>query len=138
QKELQNHFLLLKENKIKKIKTAIRFFISFPIFRLNNEFSYNRREKYWLNSRYEIVLYDTSPKLIEKYTCLKYNRFTQMRLNEFKEDIWADKCHHLQAYILDKFNVTITNKNFQHWNGGVFLFDGQAHEFLKAWFDKTM
>lgn len=138
QKELQNHFLILNKNKFKKLTTAIRFLISYPFFRLNKEFTYDRRKKQWLNSKGDIVLYDVNPKLIEQDSGLRYNRLSQVWMNEYKENIWADKCHHLGDYILSKFETEIKNKSFQHWNGGVFLFDDQSHDFLEAWFSKTM
>jgi hypothetical protein len=138
QNELLNHFSLLKKNKIKKIIKAFRFFMSYPIFKLNNEFFYDRCKKYWRNSKGQIVLYYVNPKLIEKDSGLIYNHRTQKWFNEYDEDIWAGKCNHLQEHILEKFKITVSNESFQHWNGGVFLFNDQSHEFLKAWFDKTM
>jgi hypothetical protein len=32
----------------------------------------------------------------------------------------------------------VNNKNWQHWNGGVFLFDDSSNLFLDAWHNKTM
>lgn len=136
--KLQGHFEIINKTLISRLKVAFRFFMSYPTFKLNDEFSYNRKEKYWKNKLEEIVLYNINPKKIEKETGLKYNKFTHTWLNQDKENIWADTCHHLKEFIHNKFNIDVKTKNFQHWNGGVFLFDDTSHDFLEAWFSKTM
>ena len=54
------------------------------------------------------------------------------------EDIWYDECNHLTEYINNTFNIDVRTKNWQHWNGGVFLFNDSSHDFLDAWHKKTM
>lgn len=44
--------------------------------------------------------------------------------------IGSDKLKHK---IRETFGVTITEENWQHWNGGVFLFDKQSIPFLSTW-----
>jgi len=138
QKQLQDYFTALKSDKWRKYKTAFRFLFSFPIFRLNKEFSYDRRKKCWKNAKGEIILYDVKPQLIEKASGLKYNRYSQKWTNQYKENIWVYYCSHLQEAIEEKFGISISDSKFQHWNGGVFLFDDQSEAFLSAWFEKTM
>lgn len=72
--------------------------------------------------------------------------------SEFRFDavhgVWRDKsgqeiyapaaCQHLREEIEKKFGVRITDERWQHWNGGVFLFDAESIPFLDTWHDWTM
>jgi len=42
-------------------------------------------------------------------------------------------CDHLREAIRQKFGVEVTDPDWQHWNGGVFLFDGESSDFLATW-----
>jgi hypothetical protein len=37
-----------------------------------------------------------------------------------------------------KFQIEVNNAKFQHWNGGVFLFNDDSYEFLDSWHSSTM
>lgn len=137
-KELENKFESLKHNLPKKISTGFRFIFSYPRFHLTEDLIFDKKRKIWTDKQDNIIMYHINDKKIEKATGFRYNRFTHKWLNEQGEDIWADSCHHLGEFIHKKFNVKVKNKYFQHWNGGVFLFDDTSHDFLEAWFSKTM
>lgn len=47
-------------------------------------------------------------------------------------------CAHLHDFAKNKFGVEIKNANWQHWNGGVFLFDDRSHAFMDFWHTATM
>lgn len=129
----QNNSLLAKGN------IALRYLFSMRFFHLTDNLIYDKTTKTWIDKSTNTVfmsrfnLAKTSRKV-----GLKWNYKNNYPMLPDKRNLWKNNCYHLQTYISDKFNVTITNRNFQHWNGGVFLFDNQSHEFLKAWFDKTM
>jgi hypothetical protein len=46
-------------------------------------------------------------------------------------------CDHLREAIESKFGVVVPDPEWQHWNGGVFVFDAQSVEFLNAWHEAT-
>jgi glycosyltransferase involved in cell wall biosynthesis len=48
------------------------------------------------------------------------------------------ECDHLHAAIRRQFGVNITDKTWQHWNGGVFVFDEAAAEFMEHWHQNTL
>ncbi len=48
------------------------------------------------------------------------------------------RCNHLLERIRQQFGIRITDAAWQHWNGGVFVFDSSSHPFLDAWHCKTM
>lgn len=47
-------------------------------------------------------------------------------------------CDHLRAQIATTFGIEVPDPGWQHWNGGVFLFDRQSHPFLDAWHERTL
>jgi len=49
----------------------------------------------------------------------------------------SNECDHLRATIESKFGVEIGHPNWQHWNGGVFLFDSESTNFMDMWHEYT-
>jgi hypothetical protein len=47
------------------------------------------------------------------------------------------ECEHLTQAIAEKFNIQVLDSKWQHWNGGVFLFDSESTDFLDTWTDLT-
>ncbi len=47
-------------------------------------------------------------------------------------------CDHLREAIESKFGIQVADPDFQHWNGGVFVFDAQSTEFLDTWHRFTL
>lgn len=136
--ELQFEFDKLKSAPVKRLTTAIRYFTSYPVFKFNSHFHFNKKTKTWHLNTGEVVMYEMNIAKMEKATGLKYNKWTQKWHNKEGEDIWQDECNHLTDEIRREFNIDVTEKNWQHWNGGVFLFNDSSHAFLDAWHDKTM
>jgi hypothetical protein len=46
-------------------------------------------------------------------------------------------CDHLRQAIGSKFGVDVFDSEWQHWNGGVFLFDSGSMDFLDTWHTYT-
>lgn len=137
-KLLQHEFDLLKKSSVKKVLTALRYFSSYPVFKFNKDFYFNKKTRTWHDSNGDVVMYEMDIARMQKETGLTYNKWTQRWLNKQGEDIWFDECNHLIDYIAEDFGIDVKNKNWQHWNGGVFLFNDSSHHFLQAWHDKTM
>jgi|HubBroStandDraft_6_1064221.scaffolds.fasta_scaffold32024_2 hypothetical protein len=47
------------------------------------------------------------------------------------------ECDHLREAIRTKFGVEVTDPNWQHWNGGVFLFDSESGDVMDTWHQYT-
>lgn len=137
-KELQFEFDQLKKSFVKKAVTAVRFFLSHKTFYFNKQFYFNKKTKTWHLNNGAIVMYDVDVEKMQKATGLVYNKWTKKWYNQQGEDIWYDECNHLTEYISETFNIDVKDKNWQHWNGGVFLFNDSSHSFLDAWHNKTM
>ncbi|MEO8195844.1 MAG: hypothetical protein ABI689_03895 [Thermoanaerobaculia bacterium] len=54
------------------------------------------------------------------------------------ERVFHGPCDHLREAIGEDFGVAITDPDWQHWNGGVFLFDQTAAPFLDTWHELTL
>lgn len=137
-KALQYIFSTINKSMVKKIAMGIRFVFSYPIFKLNEQFYFDRVKRTWHNQNNEVVLHEVNIKKIEKATGLKYRKWDQKWLDKDGADIWFDACNHLTEYIANTFKIDVKDKNWQHWNGGVFLFNDSSHTFLDAWHNKTM
>ncbi|HEY1663433.1 MAG TPA: glycosyltransferase [Verrucomicrobiae bacterium] len=48
------------------------------------------------------------------------------------------ECDHLKTAIGRQFGVKITQKDWQHWNGGVFVFNETSTPFLDHWHENTL
>lgn len=136
-RKLDYIFNELKHSYLKKIKTGIRYFFSYPIFKLNAEFFYNRKTKAWFNQNKDIIKYDFPIKAIEKETGFKYNWWNHKWFNTRGKSLWEDECEHLIDEIKNTFDINVKNKNWQHWNGGVFLFNDTSTDFMETWHTKT-
>jgi hypothetical protein len=136
-RKLDYIFNELQHSYLRKITTGIRYFLSYPIFKLNSEFFYSRKTKTWFNQNKEIIKYDFPVKAIEKETGFKYKWWNHKWINTYGINLWQDECEHLITEIKNTFNTEIKNKNWQHWNGGVFLFNDSSSDFMETWHSKT-
>jgi len=134
--------MILQRNKssfFKTILTNIKFNISKNIYSLNDEFFFNKKEKIWRDDANNIIMFDYDiNQVIEKETGLTYDKENKIWLNNKNENILIDSCRHLTSEIDKKFAIKDINSNWQHWNGGVFLFDDSSHSFLDSWHNKTL
>jgi hypothetical protein len=136
-RKLDYVFNELQHSYLKKITTGIRYFLSYHIFKLNSEFFYNRKTKTWFNQNKEIIKYDFPIKAIEKETGFKYKWWNHKWINTNGINLWEDECEHLIDEIKNTFDINVKNKNWQHWNGGVFLFNDTSTDFMETWHSKT-
>lgn len=86
----------------------------------------------WINSNGEVLELDF------RY----YKRLILPQLGEnpidwtnFEHDV--PHCNHLSVYISQNYVINIPD-NWQHWNGGVFLFDDSSAGFLDYWHEKAI
>ncbi len=50
----------------------------------------------------------------------------------------ALECDHLRQAIRRKFKVTVAERKWRHWNGGVFVFDRNSSDFMERWHRNTL
>jgi len=75
---------------------------------------------------------------IEARTSFRWNKKEKLWYDEDGSQVFKASCEHLVKKIEEKFNITIADAEWTHWNGGVFLFDQESIPFMDAWHEKTM
>jgi len=133
-------FEVLKQKKFEYFLLAVRFITTLKKFKLDDDTFYDRRKKLWVDAEDRVIITPAENmfKDIEKNSQWRWNQITRRWYGPDGSDVFHLKCYHLIEYIFNRFGIEVKDKNFQHWNGGVFLFDDSSHEFLESWFSKTM
>ncbi len=104
-------------------------------------YRFDKKTKCWFNKDNEIILFDYPyyEKKLWGTSCIRFNK--EGNYWETKEgkkfEFKAPKCNHLIDYVKKEYKITIP-ENWQHWNGGVFLFDDSSDEFLNYWHQQTI
>lgn len=94
---------------------------------------------YWYESRSHFLYQPRGVvRFVERSTGWRRYRRRQSWISPAGNDVFHPQCNHLVAAIHDTFGITVARPRWQHWNGGVFLFDDRGHAFLDAWHEKTM
>lgn len=121
-----------------KIKTGLRFLFSPKRFFLVDDIYFDKKEKTWKDKTGEVFMHHFRWPQISRKNGLRWNYLNSHPLLPDGRSLWELKCNHLAEAIENKFKTPKPSGNFQHWNGGVFLFDDNSHTFLDKWFDSTM
>lgn len=139
-KALIKKFEILKLDKFNYFLLAIRFLTTLHKFKLDDDTYYNRWTKQWVDKENRVIIPQAEDMFrnIEKNSHWRWNRYSRRWYGPNGEDVFNLKCGHLAEYINNRFGIEIKDENFQHWNGGVFLFNDKSHAFMEAWFNKTM
>jgi hypothetical protein len=139
-KKLFRKFDLIKQKPLQYGLISARFLFSPVRFKLDEDTYYHRWKRHWHDAEGRVMLYANENlfKLVEKHSRFVWNRWKQRWFAEGKYDVYHMECNHLIEQINSTFGITVKEENWQHWNGGVFLFDDESHAFLDAWHQKTM
>ena len=135
---LNREFDRLRNDRWYKLKCDIRSTFSGRIFRLNNEFNLDKKTGIWYDSQGEEVMQSVDFDKVALQTGFTYVDSRSTWIDGSGRDLWSDDCDHLIEQIALKWNIKVEQRDWQHWNGGVFLFNDSSHKFLEAWFNKTM
>jgi hypothetical protein len=138
--QLLREFELMKQNKMKYMDVILRYRFSPFHFKLHNDAFFNKRKLKWIDKEGNIILYDQRNFInkVESTSGFKWDKKAQTWRTKEGKNIYYAECNHLIDSIKSKFSIDVLDKNFQHWNGGVFLFNRKSHEFLNSWHRKTM
>jgi hypothetical protein len=139
--KLLKEFEALKQNKIKNTLLSIKFMLSPRKFRLHEDAFLDKKRQAWFDKDGNAILYekeDNAITAIETTTDYRCDKTNNHRWTIYGHDVFDCRCNHLQEQIVATFGLNITNPKWQHWNGGVFLFNEASHDFLNKWHEKTM
>jgi len=68
----------------------------------------------------------------------RWNRIFKSWIDEKGNSMMSSSSDNLRLEIEKTFGVIVKEKNWQHWNGGLFLFNADSLSFLKIWRDWTI
>jgi len=143
--ELREQFKKYKAKPFLNLLNNIRYLLLRYVLPVNEfnltAFRFNKSNKCWYNSENQIILFDYPyyEKQLWGTSGIRFNKegnFWETKEGK-KFEFKAPKCNHLTEYLFKEYNVNIPF-NWQHWNGGVFLFDDSSEDFLNYWHDQTI
>jgi len=126
---------------IKNIVKLIKLFLSLTLkikINLTKDIAIDPKQKSWLINDFIFPSVFLYRRQIKKNTGYNYSFFKKTWIMPNKEPLPINKCSHLTEAIKNDLNINITNSNWQHWNGGVFLFNSQSHSFMDYWHKLTI
>lgn len=138
QQQINEKYKNIQQSFFSKLLHAFKYFFSYAKFKLSNDLIFDKNKRVWTNAQGELIKHEINLKQLAKETNLKYRFWSNKWVNNMGEDIFDYKCNHLTKQIKNTFNIDVKDKNWQHWNGGVFLFNEKSHRFLDQWHLKTM
>jgi hypothetical protein len=119
-----------------------RFNLARKIFKLNEDTFLNKQEHFWHDKNGAPILYEKnvqcSVEIIESTTPYRCQTDQQGIWTINGKNVFDCRCNHLTEAIKNTFAIDIHEEQWQHWNGGVFLFDDSSRDFLNAWHEKTI
>jgi hypothetical protein len=138
---LRKKFEFIKQSPFSLLQMAIKYVMPGNTLQLDADTFYNKKERYWFDANGKIILFDypaTVIRQIEGNSNWRWSNLKRRWISPTGKDVHSLECGHLREKIQTKFGVTVADDNWQHWNGGVFLFDDSSHAFMNAWHSKTM
>ncbi len=138
-RELLKYLHELTYNKLSLLKLVISIPLSFLFpFHLKKNIVLDSKHKRWIiNKQFDypvLLLYRKKIKKEGYVFSFKQQNWFSIAGNHF---VKKNRCNHLIQAIQETFFIGVAN-NFQHWNGGVFLFDHNSHAFLEQWHQNTL
>jgi hypothetical protein len=129
-----------KKNKLAYWWLSLRFNLSRKMFKLDEDTFLDKINHVWIDKNGAPVLYERHvPAVVDviesKSPFRAPDRITWTREGK---NVFDCRCTHLTQQILKTFDVDVTDNNWQHWNGGVFLFNDTSHLFLEKWHQHTL
>ncbi|MCG3167498.1 MAG: hypothetical protein POELPBGB_03290 [Bacteroidia bacterium] len=125
-------------NLFLRFTNLLKYLFSKDFYVLNERYKLNKKTNQWLNSNNETIedKYSRKNFIIGKtgfHWSEKFNTF----YTKDGMSVTQLKCEHLREQVNKDFDLEI-NQGWQHWNGGVFLFNKQSHAFMNFWHEMTL
>lgn len=144
-KQLEQQLNDIKANKLKNIGSLL----SFTFQNINpltskiriGKYSQHKEDKAWYNSKDKKILFpiEKHESYIHRKTGFKYqDNGNYWSFADSKFDVTKPRCTHLHEAIANLFALKINPENWQHPNGGVFLFNESSVKFLEHWHQITL
>ncbi|MDD3858561.1 MAG: hypothetical protein PHW83_00060 [Bacteroidales bacterium] len=143
--ELLSIFVRYRRNPIRYLFKNTKYLIQRYVLPLEsfvfNNYRFQKKNKCWYNSNKEIILFDYPyyEKKLWGIAGIRFNKEGNFWENKEgkKYEFKSPACNHLTEYLKIEYGIKIP-EDWQHWNGGVFLFDDSSAEFLNYWHEQTI
>lgn len=113
--------------------------LNFDLFIQEYGYSFDAKKQKWYDlSGHFLYEEDLVVRSIEAETSFRWDKQAQIWQDEAGHIITQIQSNQLIHLIYDKFGIIISDDQWQHWNGGVFLFDERAQTFMEQWHQWTM
>lgn len=141
-KLLLQKFDEMKKNKISYALTSLRFWLAHERFQLDDDTFYDKKSLIWHDKNFHPIIFEKDVggaiEAIEETTPYRCNRENTKLWTRNGKNVFDCRCNHLQEQIEKAFAIRVTEPEWEHWNGGVFLFNELSHSFLDEWHNKTV
>lgn len=136
-RELLNKIDIKKPTLFRKLLFYLQYYFSHRYFYVGN-FYFDKKARIWKDESHNIIMYPVDMYKLAKKLNLRWNRIThQLKLTDGRL-VFQNSCTHLAEFIKKKFSIKIERANWQHWNGGVFVFNTGDNLFLQTWHELTL
>lgn len=109
-----------------------RPFESFEDFFNQHGYRYDIASDRWYTSDDTIFVVNRTLE-VEKDTGYHFINESNQWVDDEGNVVFSEECDHLALEIEKQFQVNVSVKNWQHWNGGVFVFNDQSVSFMETW-----
>lgn len=143
QNEIRKLFSYQKQivsNPLNLLKFAFKTLGAFILgsFYMNNEIKLDVRNKVWkIGTNFTFPVLFLYRKKINKETGYRFSFGKRLWLKANGDELPRNRCNHLQLALKETFNLDVS-ADWQHWNGGVFVFDENSAQFMEQWHQWTM
>jgi len=111
-------------------------------YHLDRDFKMEKVTGLWYDNNNQLLSYEENAKddilYVTQKTGFNYDSDLKQWFRNDGSSLTRLGCSHLTEMIEKKFGVCVQPQNWQHWNGGVFLFDDKSTEFLERWHISTL
>ncbi|MBX2903866.1 MAG: hypothetical protein KF872_09945 [Chitinophagales bacterium] len=129
----------IKEQKLRYQWISFKFNLSKQKFKLHNDAFFLKGEGVWVDKEGEPILYEKRmPDIEEVSPYRKYGSVPHVWKRDGIDVYDHPQCNHLHDAIKEQFGIEVADRHWQHWNGGVFLFNDESADFLERWHKKTI
>ena len=117
----------------------VRYLLPGRFYHINKRYRLEKETGAWFDDKGTQLTHSLkSIKDFEKETNFEFDSSTSKWSRSDGTSLSNLTCPHLIEAIKAKFNVAITDGHWNHWNGGVFLFDDSSRDFLDTWHNSTL
>jgi hypothetical protein len=121
----------------------LKYFMPGRYYRLNSRYKMDKEKGLWYDENGVMLKYGYDAKdpsrYISKNTGFKYDKETKKYYRVDGISLPARHCcAHLEEKLSEKFGIHVHPSDWQHWNGGVFLFNDESSGFLEFWHNATI